>query len=175
MKPNPFTFKELKNNCKLNNLNNIALNNLALSNEESTMDLYFPTELGDAYGSLAKNFPGENSTIICDVITLDKYIQSRNIRKVHFLKIDVEGAELRVLEGSRNTLGNFKPILAIEIHEVLYKYFGYSLTDLFAFLRGIGYSIYGLNQKELYEITSEDTSDSRLIYCLTPNHLRNYR
>ena len=34
-----------------------------------------------------------------------------------FIKIDVEGAELAVLEGARNTLAAVRPILLVEIHD----------------------------------------------------------
>jgi len=48
-----------------------------------------------------------------DVVKID----SLNIREIEFIKIDVEGAELKVLEGSLKTINEFRPKIFIEVHE----------------------------------------------------------
>jgi len=49
------------------------------------------------------------------VTTLDNYVIERAVRP-RLVKIDVEGAEFEVLEGGRNCVRDFRPLLAIEIH-----------------------------------------------------------
>ena len=39
-----------------------------------------------------------------DTITIDKYCQDNNVKCIDFIKIDVEGAEYRVLKGAENML-----------------------------------------------------------------------
>lgn len=54
------------------------------------------------------------------------------IGKVHFMKIDVEGAELPVLQGAVETIQKYKPTIAIEIWEQQYE-------TVYAFLDKLGY------------------------------------
>lgn len=48
--------------------------------------------------------------------TIDSFVLSNNIRKVDFVKIDVEGHELEVLKGMFGTLVRDHPDLVIEVH-----------------------------------------------------------
>jgi len=48
-------------------------------------------------------------------ITLDRYLAETGVRP-RLVKIDVEGAELEVLDGARDCLRRFRPLLVIEIH-----------------------------------------------------------
>jgi FkbM family methyltransferase len=46
-------------------------------------------------------------------ITLDDFVEQRGIDRIGFVKMDVEGAELRVLSGAQHALKKFAPNLAI--------------------------------------------------------------
>lgn len=48
-------------------------------------------------------------------ITLDKFCEDKNIPKIDFIKIDVDGTEKKVLYGSVNTLKKYSPVLMVEI------------------------------------------------------------
>lgn len=51
------------------------------------------------------------------VTTLDTFVEHINIpNKIRFIKIDVEGAELRVLQGSIKLLTEAKPLILCELH-----------------------------------------------------------
>jgi hypothetical protein len=47
--------------------------------------------------------------------TLDDYLAARNVERVDFIKLDVDGNELRVLQGGRETLRRFRPVLVTEL------------------------------------------------------------
>ncbi len=53
------------------------------------------------------------------IITLDEYVREKNLPRVDFIKLDVEGAELDVLRGAATTIARFKPILAISAYHKL--------------------------------------------------------
>ena len=71
--------------------------------------------------------------------TLDHFVEINGIGRVDFIKADVEGAELRVLEGSKDTIERFKPAVLVEIEERHVERFGYRAHDVVDFLFDRGY------------------------------------
>ena len=59
------------------------------------------------------------------------------------MKIDVEGHELKVLEGMKNTLENNPITLFIALDNKSKR------KDVFLFLQNLGYSVYDLNMKKV--------------------------
>lgn len=49
------------------------------------------------------------------VDTLDAFCEREEIKRLQFVKIDVEGAELQVLEGGKEVIGDSRPTMLIEI------------------------------------------------------------
>ncbi len=47
------------------------------------------------------------------ITTLDEFVKENNIKRVDFIKADIEGQERNLLNGARETLKNFAPKLAI--------------------------------------------------------------
>ena len=58
----------------------------------------------------------ETGSEVAQIITLDEYVRKKNLPRVDFIKLDVEGAELDVLKGAAMTIARFKPILAISAY-----------------------------------------------------------
>jgi FkbM family methyltransferase len=52
-------------------------------------------------------------TIAVPLTTIDKIVAELKLPQVDFIKMDVEGAEVRAIEGARETIGKFKPRLSI--------------------------------------------------------------
>lgn len=51
-------------------------------------------------------------------ITIDSFVATENFKAVNFIKMDIEGAELRALKGASNTIASFKPKLAISVYHL---------------------------------------------------------
>ena len=103
--PSKATFELLSNNIKSDKA---ILNNKGLGKEAGTFPFYtdFP---GSGTASLTKrklDFLGVDFDYSEDVLidTLDDYCLANNIKDIDLLKIDVEGHELDVLEGSKEML-----------------------------------------------------------------------
>lgn len=70
--------------------------------------------------------------------TLDSEIDS----EIDLLKIDVEGAELKVLEGAKSVLEQYKPLIFIEVHKKdRLDSFEHNPKDVKDFLRDRGYNM----------------------------------
>ena len=72
-------------------------------------------------------------------LTIDDFVRENNLGRVDFIKLDVEGAELKALKGAEATLRSCKPKLAVALYHSLEDFIdipGY-LADL-----DLGYSFY---------------------------------
>jgi FkbM family methyltransferase len=48
-----------------------------------------------------------------EITTIDAFVEENDLKKVDFIKADIEGYECYMLEGGRETLKKFAPKLAI--------------------------------------------------------------
>jgi FkbM family methyltransferase len=139
--PFPSTFKLLQSN--LAHCNNCQLYNVALGDAAGTAILNLPGT-DDGQASLRTHTHASWSVAEqihrheCRMTTLDKI--ATDLTRLDFIKCDVEGAELLVLQGARSTLDRLSPILFLEVFDKWTIAFDYTPADLVCFLRDIGYS-----------------------------------
>jgi FkbM family methyltransferase len=103
---------------------------------------------GDAPGTV-KMLDNNNSTVVnghtseqiiaIQVTTLDHEL--KGLSKIDFIKIDVEGYEMRVLNGARELIARHRPIFLVEVHPMYLEGFGQHHTDLIRFFEELGYRI----------------------------------
>ncbi|HEX2438754.1 MAG TPA: FkbM family methyltransferase [Methylomirabilota bacterium] len=141
--PDPDTFALLRRNCRDNGLGNVTLNALALTEAPTIQTFYFSYGEDIGSNSLAEPrfFSGRTAQVQC--IRLADYIRTRNLDRVHFVKMDVEGAELGVLRGGGDLFeGTARPILVMEFEEERQRAFGQSCATLGAWLTARGYRLF---------------------------------
>jgi FkbM family methyltransferase len=144
--PAPPTFAQLEAQIRRSSrFGNLVLNHCALADEERTADLYLPgNDHGQAaltrhsFGSWTADVPVQ--TYSCRVTTLDDYIESQKIGSLDFVKCDVEGAELLVLRGARETIRRFMPLIFLEVSAHWTADFAYEPAEVVRFLEALGYS-----------------------------------
>ena len=100
-------------NAKLNGLNNVLINNLALWNK-SNEKLIFEGE--DALASTIE--AKETAVNVLHTITIDDYVAQNKTGKIDLLMIDVEGSEIKVLQGAVEMLKQHKPVVVFETHSL---------------------------------------------------------
>ena len=95
-----------------------------------------------------------NDTVRINLDTLDTYVIRADVKSIDLLKIDVEGHELKVLQGSLNTLksGIIKRI-QFE-YGGSFKNSGSKLEDIFNLLMSFNFFIYRLQPFGLKRIKS---------------------
>lgn len=107
-----------KKNCS--SWDNVTLNECALSNKETTMNMKMGTGRNTGRSTLeykSNLVKGDNEIIQIQTKTLDSF----NIPKVDFMKIDVEKHEVSLIEGAKETINRCDPIIFIEDHNYFYK------------------------------------------------------
>jgi FkbM family methyltransferase len=75
--------------------------------------------------------------------TLDDLAAGRGLGRLDWVKIDVEGAELGVLEGGTETLARFRPVLLVEAHDKVYEFVAAMGNErrCHDLLAGLGYEV----------------------------------
>lgn len=117
--PNPDLFTHLVYLFPSTNINKEAL-----SNKEGESSIKIPYLKGiknNSLGTLKHNYTEINEThanyYTIQTITLDHYLDSKHIEEIDFIKIDVEGYELEVLEGAKNIFKSCQPVMMVEIEK----------------------------------------------------------
>jgi FkbM family methyltransferase len=169
--PVPSTYNSLVENIKLNSISNIYTFNEGLSKTSGFSDFYFNKSITG--NSSLKNLTGDSDVekIRCKFLTLDEH-SSESKFKPNFIKIDVEGAELLVLEGGINTINKYKPVIFAEILRKFSEKFGYDPNLIFQLLADLGYNAYTLNSKKLKQFyrMDKDTVDTNFFFLHHKNH-----
>jgi len=141
--PDPDTFRRLVRNCRRNSLQNVRLNQVALSDSAGRKTFYFATTQDVGSNSLAepKNFSGRKADV--QSMQLDAYLRERGVGAVRLVKMDVEGAELDVLRGGESLFsGPEAPMIIMEFEEERQRAFGASCATLGQWLTDRGYELY---------------------------------
>lgn len=98
--PDPVIFKKLTANIELNGLQNITVLNKGLWSKPGMLKFVGDSIKGYSFMSADK----DAGAIDVPVVSLDDELERLNIKKVDFIKMDVEGAEIEAIKGSARTL-----------------------------------------------------------------------
>lgn len=97
---------------------------LALSDENTTAEFKVPVINGKTVasrGTLNTSYKekGEEKSYTeqVKVIKLDDWAAIEHFSKIDFIKIDVEGNEIKTLYGGKSTIRKFKPVLMVEMEQ----------------------------------------------------------
>jgi FkbM family methyltransferase len=131
----------LRENVALNKSENIVLNDVALGDKAGKVTLYLPKRGVSA--SLRQHGSKTGcETLETTVVTLNEYVNRSGLERLDFIKADIEGAELLLLNGGLETLKRFKPSLMLEIQAHSTRLFGYAPDAIFTLLADMGYQAY---------------------------------
>ena len=148
--PQPSTLALLKNNVEVNGLRNVRLNGCAVSDRDEEVD--FGVRAEPSLSSIVKNAEAlGDEGLLCSMKvpsrTLDRYCHEIE-RWPDLIKIDVEGAELPVLQGAKGLLAappGRAPCLVFEHDENNCSRFGYEFRDILSVLGRAGYGMFRLD------------------------------
>jgi FkbM family methyltransferase len=145
--------KALRMNKALNFCSNVSIEPFALGNEEKTAELYVAESAHTGCNSLRPpSMPSGESAVRIRIKRLDDWLDSRGLVKVDFIKLDVEGAELSVLQGSERLLGRHpRPVVLVEVQDIRTQPWGYRANEIIQYLCRRGYKWFRLLNDGLLE------------------------
>lgn len=156
--PNPTMNEILKKNCEINNLKNVKIFQEALAESKGNLKLFFPGEGYEAWGSFRPPLNKYKTTkeVLVKTTTLDTILEKYGVKKVDFVKMDVEGAEYSIFKGSKKTISSKgKPIIIFECAESNTKLFGHNVLNVLQYLSKFNYEITQISHGNWYAKPSE--------------------
>jgi len=111
--PMPEIYKIVLNQIKYTQFKNIVAVEEALGDKIYKTNFKYSEE--NIEGS-SENGPGESVEV--KVNTIDSYVKENNIKKIDFIKMDIEGAERYALVGATETIKKYKPRLSICVYHL---------------------------------------------------------
>jgi FkbM family methyltransferase len=140
--PGSYARMILRAGVRASRLRNIAILPFALGDRNGLAMLHVPVKGSGSYGFGLSHIgtqdrPSEREAVA--VVTLDEAAAVLDIKRLDFLKADIEGYELRLIDGGRQTLRRFKPVLLIEVDESRLVRAGTTKESLWALLVALGY------------------------------------
>ncbi len=145
--PNPETFAILTRNIALNDCRNLQPFSLALSNMDGRVCLYKGPDDG-SMSSLAR-VPGGIGQEWVEARRLDGLLEEVNIRRVDFMKLDIQGGEANLLHGAIRVLRSSRPTIIFELAPDLARDMGVPETEVWNLLEGLGYRFFRLSGSAL--------------------------
>lgn len=139
--PVPFLFEKARHNISLNDSENIRLENLALSNEKSSLFFNFDNENHSGGIFLTTEAESKKNSQTVQAVKLDDYVEQNNLDNISLIKMDVEGFEMNVLKGAAQTIERYKPVLFVEVDNTFLQRQNSSAKMLVEFLLSKGYQI----------------------------------
>jgi FkbM family methyltransferase len=130
---NPDSASVLRRNLALNDIRNVEIVEMAAWDEPTRLRLFDP--VGQVAGGSTQVLPASNGDGTIRADRLDTLIDIFD--RLDLVKMDVEGADIHVLDGMAGLVRKFHPTLFIECHDV-YGY--YERADLEAALTRLGYT-----------------------------------
>ena len=139
--PLPANFRILEENLRLNSIQNVMIRREAVSDFSGNTSFDFPREEVSLIAGplLASDNLG---TFQVPAISLDEFVRQTG-GPIHFIKMDVEGAETAVLRGAVQTLIAFHPSMVVELHHDVPQD---GLHPAITLLQELGYQIEWLNE-----------------------------
>ncbi|MEA2426933.1 MAG: hypothetical protein QOF37_561, partial [Thermoleophilaceae bacterium] len=155
--PLPTNRRRLERTLALNELGNVTIHPAAVADREGTAELATYGPGYESWASLARgdvDLPTERlqpvERIEAPTVSLDAFCAAEGIDRVAALKVDVEGAEGRVLTGAEGLLAAQKiDLLVLELSDNTLTADGWSSGRVLRLLRDHGYDTWVIEDGEL--------------------------
>jgi FkbM family methyltransferase len=141
--PDPVSYAKLTENLARNSFQNIVASQLGLGEVPGTLTMKVNSP-GNRGGNrvATESGPAGADSFPVNIETIDRFVTQQQVSRVDVIKVDVEGFEMQVLRGARETLLRWRPALFVEVVNRNLCDQGTSSEALIGYLRDLGYRIW---------------------------------
>ena len=150
--------KTFLRNLRLNNLKNIKYFNMAVGEKRARVvfheDIFDNIISSTGSGFVVKKIQDKNLDYQISMVRLDEFFSLKKIKKYQIvvIKIDLEGHDVKAINGSVNIIKNIKTLIMFEFSKMIYqnnfseKRFEYFLKKNDLIITDLNYNILNLKQ-----------------------------
>lgn len=174
--PASYAYEVLLKNIELNGITNVVANQLGVSDRSGEAELLLNLDSG--LTGLGRTGRGHiTGTEIVQTTTLDEYVKRNRVRRVDFLKVDVEGFEGHVFRGGRGLIeDNHNLTVLCELAEKNFKPLNLSVDEVIGWMLERGYEAWEIDRenRRLLKLAKARLSSQNYNFIFarpkTPNH-----
>lgn len=170
--PVPDTAARLKDNLELNNIRDAFVINAGLFKNNEDVEIYYNVIESGASSLADLRELSTARKIPCKMYRMDDFVNN-NVKRLDFIKCDVEGTELFVYEGGKKTIEKYKPIIMSEMLRKWAKKFSYHPNDIIDFFDGLGYQCFVIGDHgnlKVFGRVTEDTVETNYYFLHKEKH-----
>jgi len=164
--PLPAALEHLQRNVALNGLGEqVRVHAHGLSKANGSFEFFIAPENGTNASLLNVAGRDDARRVVGLTLTLDDWARNTGAAP-DYIKVDVEGAELLVLQGGQATLAQHRPKVFAELLRKWSAPFGYHPNDVLALMAGLGYGCWAVGphgNRRLLEVT-DDTPETNYAF-----------
>ena len=172
--PNPLLYPYLYKNLK-KIIKNISLYNIGLSDKNGEVNLKLPIRSKSLFKNNIEELFRLGAASIHPNKTFDNFesipVKIKKLddfnfeNKIKFVKIDVEGHEIEVINGAKETIKKNKPVMLIEIEK---RHSQRNVEESITLIKKNGYKCFYAKNKKLISIDDLKNKDSENNYFFLP-------
>jgi FkbM family methyltransferase len=149
IEPCPDMVKALRSHLIKNGISNVTVIEAGCSNHAGAVPLFIAPDRTPGRTSLSSKNAQSTRSVSVKVVPLADLLAAHGPARVDVLKIDVEGAEHQVLQGAREVLKRYRPVIITEADSSHLESFGASRHGIIGFLTEAGYDCEPLTECDI--------------------------
>ncbi|HUY26811.1 MAG TPA: FkbM family methyltransferase [Candidatus Binataceae bacterium] len=162
--PVPETFGILEEHVRLNQFDNVIVNQAALWSEATDLSLGSEPGAPVQSGRWSAGFAAMNpSAVTVRALRLDDYVREHAITRIDLIKMDIEGAEPFMLEGARESLARFRPAFLMEVNREALARLDSTPERLWDEFKALGYSAFAIGQSRRQSGPASDFHGGKVV------------
>lgn len=131
----------LVKNISYNRCENIKVFSFGLSEKKMKAKIFHNLIINRGAASLINKGSEDSSFEKIQLICLDEIVNNSGIKRIDFIKVDIEGEEFKMLIGGVKSIRKFKPIICLEFSAENHS--GINRCEMFEMLTNkLGYNVY---------------------------------